>query len=128
MTATAIERLDRSQGSLGKGQANDRPGFFLQACEQIGETVNLDEAVRVALDYAAEHRGTLVIVTGDHPHTSQIVEEDATPAGFGIKLTTDEVGLMLISYGAGSSPTSQEHTGSQIRVAAQGPQAANVSG
>lgn len=142
MTATAIELLDQSQGAQGKGQANGRQGFFLQvesasidkrdhvsqACEQIGETVNFDEAVRVALDYAAEHPGTLVIVTGDHAHTSQIVEEDATPAGFGIKLTTDEGGVMQVSYGTGSAPTSQEHTGSQIRVAAQGPQAANVVG
>ncbi len=142
MTATAIELLDRSQSGQGKGQANGRPGFFLQvesasidkrdhvsqACEQIGETVNFDEAVRVALDYAAEYPDTLVIVTGDHAHTSQIVEEDAAPAGFGIKLTTDEGGVMQISYGTGSSATSQEHTGSQIRVAAQGPQAANVVG
>ena len=142
MTATAIELLDQSQGAQGRGRANGRPGFFLQvesasidkrdhvsqACEQIGETVNFDEAVRVALDYAAEHPDTLVIVTGDHAHTSQIVEDDATPAGFGIKLTTDEGGVMQVSYGTGSSPTSQEHTGSQIRVAAQGPQAANVVG
>lgn len=35
---------------------------------------------------------------------------------------------MQASYGTGTSPTSQEHTGSQIRVAAQGPQAANVAG
>jgi len=69
-----------------------------------------------------------VIVTGDHAHTSQIVEDDATPAGFGIKLTTDEGGVMQISYGTGSTPTSQEHTGTQIRVAAMGPQAANVIG
>lgn len=142
MTATAIELLDQSQGAQDKGQANGRPGFFLQvesasidkrdhvsqACEQVGETVNFDEAVRVALDYAANHPDTLVIVTGDHAHTSQIVETDASPAGFGIILETDEGGEMQISYGTGSEPNSQEHTGSQIRVAAQGPQAANVVG
>ena len=137
-----MELLERSQRATGKGRANGRPGFFLQvesasidkrdhvsqACEQIGETVNFDEAVRVALDYAAVNPDTLVIVTGDHAHTSQIVEEDATLAGFGVKLTTDEGGVMQVSYGSGSTASSQGHTGSQIRVAAQGPQAANVVG
>ena len=142
MTTTAIELLDRGQGAKSKGKAKGRPGFFLQvesasidkrdhvsqACEQIGETVNFDEAVRVALDYAAENEDTLVIVTGDHAHTSQIVEVDADPAGFGIKLTTDEGGVMHVIYGTGSTPTGQGHTGSQVRVAAMGPRAANVVG
>lgn len=142
MTATAINLLDRSQGAGGEGQANGRPGFFLQVesasidkrdhasqpCEQIGETINFDEAVRVALDYAAETPNTLVIVTADHAHTSQIVETNATPAGFGVKLTTDEGGVMQVTYGTGSTPTGHGHTGSQVRVAAQGPQAANVVG
>ena len=135
MTSKALELLTTAK----KGRSN---GFFLQVesasidkrdhvaqpCEQIGETVNFDRAVRVALDFAAKDKNTLVIVTADHAHTSQIVEPDATVAGFGSLLTTDEGEIMQVSYGTGALPTSQEHTGSQIRVAAQGPQAANVVG
>ena len=137
MTGRAIELLSSRQ----QDRNGDR-GFFLQVesasidkqdhvsepCEQIGETVNFDNAVKVALDFAARDRNTLVIVTGDHAHTSQIVEVGSTPAGFSSILTTDEGAQMQITYGTGSTPTSQGHTGSQIRVAATGPQAANVVG
>lgn len=137
MTSKAIDLLSsRQQGRNGS------KGFFLQVesasidkqdhasepCEQIGETVNFDMAVKVALDYAARDKNTLVIVTGDHAHTSQIVEVGSQPAGFSSVLITRENAEMQVSYGTGSTATSQGHTGSQIRVAAQGPQAANVVG
>ncbi|MBJ7450896.1 MAG: alkaline phosphatase [Blastococcus sp.] len=67
-------------------------------------------------------------MTGDHAHTSQIVEVGSQPAGFSSILTTDEGAQMQVTYGTGSTPNGQGHTGSQIRVAAQGPQAANVVG
>lgn len=137
MTGTAIGLLSARQ----QGRSGDK-GFFLQVesasidkqdhvsepCEQIGETVNFDKAVQVALDFAARDRNTLVIVTGDHAHTSQIVEVGSTPAGFSSILTTDEGQQMQVTYGTGNTPTSQGHTGSQLRVAAMGPQAANVVG
>ena len=143
MTSKAIQLLDQKvkqtrNGARGGGQK----GFFLQVesasidkrdhvsqpCEQIGETVNFDSAVQVALDYAKQNSNTLIVVTGDHAHTSQIVENDAVPAGFSSRLTTNEGEIMTVTYGTGETPTSQEHTGSQIRVAAQGPQAANIVG
>lgn len=142
MTAKALELLSTAQGAQGKGQANGRRGFFLQIesasidkrnhasapCEQIGETVNFDQAVSVALDFAERNPDTLVLLTGDHAHTSQIVEVTATPAGFSSLLTTDEGQVMQVTYGTGSTSTRQGHTGSQIRVAGQGPGAANVVG
>ena len=115
-----------------------KPGFFLQVegasidkrdhaaqpCEQIGETVDFDEAVEVAMDFARKDGNTLVIITGDHGHTSQIVEVGATPAGASSVLVTDEGAQMKVTYGTASiNPTtgfpagSQEHTGTQIRVA-----------
>ena len=141
MTTRAIELLS-TPAARGNGRAAGQAGFFLQVesasidkrnhvsqpCEQIGETVNFDEAVSAALEFARADGNTLVIVTGDHAHTSQILEPDATPAGFASVLTTDEGQEMMLSYGTGSTPTSQEHTGSQLRVAAEGPQAANVVG
>jgi alkaline phosphatase/streptomycin-6-phosphatase len=141
MTTKALALLNAKV----KGPGPDQPGFFLQVegasidkrdhaaqpCEQIGETVDFDAAVRVALDFAKKNKDTLVIVTADHAHTSQIVEADATPAGASSILTTNEGSPMMVTYGtAAGDPrvVSQEHTGTQIRVAAQGPQAANVVG
>ena len=142
MTAKAIDLLDRDDWRWKK----KRKGFFLQVesasidkrdhssqpCEQIGETVQLDQTVKVALDYAKRNRDTLVIVTADHSHTSQIVEADASPPGFSSILTTDEGENMMVTYGttAGATPASvsQEHTGATVPIAAAGPQAANVVG
>ena len=143
MTSKAIELLDQKVEQARNGaRGGGHTGFFLQVesasidkrdhvsqpCEQIGETVNFDGAVQVALEYAKDNPDTLIIVTGDHAHTSQIVENDAVPAGFTSLLTTNEGETMAVTYGTGETPTSHGHTGSQIRVAAQGPQAANVVG
>lgn len=142
MTSKAIELLQKVKQNRNGTRGGWDKGFFLQVesasidkrdhvsqpCEQIGETVNFDGAVQVALEYAKKNPDTLIIITGDHAHTSQIVENDAVPAGFTSLLTTDEGEVMSVTYGTGETPTSQGHTGSQIRVAAQGPQAANVVG
>lgn len=85
--------------------------------------------MQVALDYAKQNPNTLIVITSDHDHTSQIVENDAVPAGFSSRLTTNEGEIMTVTYGTGETPTSQEHTGAQIRVAAQKEaQAANFVG
>lgn len=123
-------------------EAGNKKGFFLQvegasidkqdhaadACGQIGETVDLDEAVKVALDYAKKDKHTTVIVTADHAHTSQIVEAGSTTPGLTTNLLTNEGNPMTINYGTAAAGGSQQHTGSQLRIAAYGPQAANVVG
>ena len=133
---TSIRTLKRSL--LG---ANEK-GFFLQVegasidkqdhsanpCGQIGETVDLDEAVQVALNFAREHGDTLVIVTADHAHSSQIVYPDAEVPGFSQLVTTADDTVMAISYGNAKEIDDQGHTGAQLRVAAYGPGAANVTG
>ena len=130
MTRKAIELLEGGRGFFLQVESAsiDKRDHVSQPCEQIGETANLDEAVKVALEYARKHPETLVIVTGDHAHTSQIVELDATPAGFSSQLITNEGETMMITYGTGNTPSGQEHTGAQIRVAARGPHAADVVG
>lgn len=142
MTTKALELLSTTQGAQGKGQATGKPGFLLQVesasidkrdhaaqpCEQIGETVGFDQAVAVALEFAKTNPDTLVLVTGDHAHTSQIVEVGSSNAGFSSVLVTDEGQPMQVTYGTGDAPGRQGHTGSQIRVAGQGPGAANVVG
>lgn len=143
----------------------DEDGFFLQVegasidkqdhaanpCGQIGETVDLDEAAKVALDFAKENKDTLVIVTADHAHSSQIVEtmsvDDVRAAAAEAKLPFETVrdaiypGLtrvlrskdgqdLTVSYGTSDNldAMDQGHTGSQLRIAAYGPGAANVVG
>jgi alkaline phosphatase len=76
-------------------------------CGQIGETIEFDKAVRAALKYQKKHPDTLVVVTADHGHTSQIVE--ALTLGYTATLTTNEGAPLTISYATaditGSSST-----------------------
>ncbi len=131
MTDKAIELLKK-----------DRDGFFLQVesasidkrdhasdlCGQIGETEQLDDAVKVALDFQRQHPDTLVVVTADHSHTSQIVGETTDTPGFYATVQTADGEPMRVSYATGKTPGGQGHTGGRIPVAAKGPQATNVLG
>ena len=163
-TSDVPKLADMTQKAIDLLKVNDN-GFFLQvegasidkqdhaanACGQIGETVDLDEAVQKALEFAKTDGETLVIVTADHAHTSQIVtnvsaDDIATIAkdqnipveraqeivypDLTRKLTTKDGSEMTISYGTSEDPAveSEGHTGTQLRVAAFGPHAANVSG
>ena len=135
MTAKSIELLDRPAG----------PGFFLQVegasidkqdhaanpCAQIGETVAFDRAIKIGMDFARAHPDTLLIVTADHGHTSQIVPIPTDldhPAGLVSALMTHDQTPMAVSYGTNSYHRWMEHTGTQVRIGAMGPQAANVVG
>jgi alkaline phosphatase len=143
MTTKAISLLDRK----------DRNGFFLQVegasidkrdhaanpCQQIGETVAFDKAIGVALDWQRQHPDTLIVVTADHGHTSQIVAEDSNgtsgPTGYAEDLVTKDGQKLRISYGTAGGLTrpaaatiSQQHTGTEVRIGAIGPQAARVNG
>jgi alkaline phosphatase len=139
MTSKAIELLSK------KVKHDDRRGFYLQVegasidkqdhaenpCGQIGETVEFDRAVQVALDWAKKHPDTLIIVTADHGHTSQIVEAqsatDHSPGAIATLITADGQ-PMVVNYATNLHGRSQSHTGTEVRIAAQGPQAANVVG
>lgn len=162
--ASTPKLADMTKKSIDLLKGNDK-GFFLQVegasidkqdhaanpCGQIGETVDLDEATKVALDYAKDNRDTLVIVTADHAHSSQIVEtmtaedvqeaaddaklpvqveRDALYPGLTRVLTTKDGQPLTVSYGTSDNldAMDQGHTGTQLRVAAYGPSAANVVG
>jgi alkaline phosphatase len=139
MTTKALELLQTP--------ASAKAGFFLQVegasidkqdhaenpCGQIGETIAFDQAIKVGLDFAKAHPDTLVIVTADHGHTSQIVEvpkpTDTLPRPGALStLITKEGSFMTISYATRMHMQSQDHTGTQVRIAAQGPQATRVLG
>lgn len=146
MTQKAIDLLDNEKGFFlqVEGASIDKRDHASDACGQIGETVAMDNALGVALAYQQTHPDTLVVVTADHSHTSQIVAEDASgtglPTGYSTNLTTKEGGTLSLTYGtvgfngAGNAPVtdpgtlSQQHTGSVVPVWAIGPQGASVLG
>ena len=143
MTTKAIDLLDDGDGRHGpKGR-----GFFLQVegasidkqdhvefpCQQIGETIAFDRAIRVGLNFAKSHPDTLIIVTADHAHTSQIVpvpgnEPLGRPGSLSTLLTKGDQSLMTVNYATRPHGQSQDHTGSEVRIAAQGPQGASIVG
>jgi len=156
MSAKALALLDKQQGDKGfflqvEGASIDKRDHAANPCEQIGETLEFDKAIGHALDYQASHPDTLVIVTADHSHSSQIVSaapivaptgddvsKQEAPTGYFRTLTTPDGSKLRISYGtnggnttthvpAGGAP-SQQHTGAAVPVMAVGPQAVNVTG
>ncbi|CAI1115595.1 alkaline phosphatase [Serratia entomophila] len=130
MTEKAIDLLKTNPNGFFlqvEGASIDKQDHEANPCGQFGETVDLDEAVQKALAFARADGNTLVIVTADHAHSSQIIAADAKAPGLTQTLTTKDGAPMTISYG-NSEEGSQGHTGTQLRVAAYGPHAANVVG
>ena len=127
MTEKAIELLD------------NRRGFFLQVesamvvkqehasdiCGAIGDLAEMDRAVDAALEYQRRNRDTLVIVTGDHAHSTQIVG-GPTDGKQVATLQTADGDPMSVAYSTNDSGS--DHTGAQVRVAAKGPGANGVTG
>nr|WP_317401703.1 alkaline phosphatase [Plesiomonas shigelloides] len=131
MTEKAIDLLKTNPNGFFlqvEGASIDKQDHAANPCGQFGETVDLDEAVQKALEFAHADGNTLVIVTADHAHSSQIVAPDTKAPGLTQALNTKDGAVMAISYGTAEADESQEHTGSQLRVAAYGPRAANVVG
>ena len=131
MTEKAIDLLKTNPNGFFlqvEGASIDKQDHAANPCGQFGETVDLDEAVQKALEFARADGNTLVIVTADHAHSSQIVAPDTKAPGLTQALNTKDGAVMAISYGTAEADESQEHTGSQLRVAAYGPRAANVVG
>ncbi|CAN5263793.1 alkaline phosphatase [soil metagenome] len=130
MTDKAIELLDNPNGFFlqVEGASIDKQDHAANACGQIGETVDLDEAVQAAMAFAEKDGNTSVFVTADHAHSSQIIEVGSTSPGLSVTLTTADGAPMAVNYGTAPLGGSQQHTGSQLRVAGYGPQAANIVG
>ena len=143
MTTKAISLLSHKPRSNGfylqvEGASIDKRDHAANPCQQIGETIAFDKAIGVALDWQRSHPDTLILVTADH-HTSQIVAEDSNgasgPTGYAEDLLTRDGQKLRISYGTAGGLTrpaaatiSQQHTGTEVRIGAIGPQAARVNG
>lgn len=130
MTDKALELLSKNEKGFFlqvEGASIDKQDHAANPCGQIGETVDLDEAVQKALEFAKKDGNTLVIVTADHAHASQIIPAETKAPGLSQLLNTKDGTVMAMTYG-NSEEESMEHTGTQIRLAAYGPHAANVVG
>ncbi len=137
MTKKAIQLLDaKSKHGRGfflqvEGASIDKQDHASNPCGQIGETVELDRAIAAARQWARSNPDTLIVVSADHGHTSQIIDPqtatDHSPGAIATLITKDGQ-PMVLSYGTNLPGRSQSHTGTEVRIAAQGPQAANVVG
>jgi alkaline phosphatase len=129
LTTKAISLLQNRKGFFlqVEGASIDKRDHSADACGQIGETVDFDEAVQAALAFAEKDGNTLVIVTADHAHSSQIVDS-TPPTSLSTALTTVDGTVMKVSYGTAAAGDSQQHTGTQLRIAGYGPGAGNVVG
>ncbi|MBS4103328.1 alkaline phosphatase [Tsukamurella paurometabola] len=130
MTKKAIDLLKGDKGFFLQVESGsvDKANHDADPCGQIGETVQLSEAVTAALEFAKQDKDTLVIVTGDHAHTSQIIEAGTVTPGLTRALNTKDGGVLTVNYGTSLDPGEEQHTGGQVRIAAYGPGAANVVG
>lgn len=142
MTAKAIELLSfegRGFFLLVESASIDKQAHGANPCGEIGETLQLEEAVAVAREYAAVAGDTMIVVTADHGHAGQIIPYPSLfeglssilgPQGSPGKvalLATPEGGRMAVSYGTNSSRL-EEHTGTHVPVFAEGPGAAVLAG
>lgn len=133
LTEKAIDLLHTKRSGPGfflqvEGASIDKQDHAADACGQIGETVDLDEAVQVALAFAARDGNTSVFVTADHAHTSQIVEAGSVTPGYTVNLLTADNAPMTVNYATAEKGSSMQHTGTQLRIAGYGPGAANIVG
>lgn len=128
MAKKSIELLDNPNGFFLQAESAmiDKQEHSSDVCGAIGDLKELDETVAVALAYQDKHPDTLIVVTGDHAHSTQIVGGNLDDGKQLATVQTADGDPMTVAYS--TNAVGSDHTGAQIRVAASGPQAANVTG
>jgi alkaline phosphatase len=139
MTSKSLQLLEQDKDGFVlqvEGASIDKRDHAADVCGQIGETIAFDDAIGVALDYQAKHPDTLVIVSADHSHTSQMIGSGSPPATGAAYATLNTVDNAPIRIAYGTADTglgattsgSQSHTGAEVPVWASGPRAADIQG
>jgi alkaline phosphatase len=131
MTDKAIKLLQGNQKGFVlqvEGASIDKRDHSADACGQIGELLGMDDAIGVAQEFQRTHPDTLILVSADHSHTSQIIPVTQTPRGAYTTLQTVDGAPIRIAYGTAPVSGSQAHTGSTVPVFASGPRAADIVG
>lgn len=129
MARTAIARLDGGSFVLMIESASiDKQSHLRRPCGQIGELKQLDETVKMVLEYARAHPETLVLVTADHSQAAQLIPEtsmlavlNAASPGHFARLRTPEGAIMGVNYATNDSSSQEDHSGADVPMLAYGP-------
>ena len=130
MTQAAITQLSKRSDKgfflMVESASIDKQSHARRPCGQIGELQQLDETLQVALDFAASHKDTLILVTADHGQAAQIIPNNSLFNGYGIpvytpgrlqRVLTPEGAVMAMNY-ATNEFQAEEHTGVNIPILA----------
>lgn len=127
MTKKAISLLENNKGFFLQVESGlvDKQEHAADICGAIGGVGDLDDAVKVALNFRKNNPDTLIIVTSDHGQSTQIVA-DNTSGRQTATIKTADGDPMFVAYSTRARGAG--HTGTTVRVAAIGPGAASVTG
>jgi alkaline phosphatase len=134
MASAALKHLDdgRSFALMVESSSIDKQSHARRPCGQIGELEQLDETLKLVLEYAAAHPETLVLVTADHSQAAQLIPErswlgpNAASPGHFARIRTPEGAIMGVNYATNDSPLQEDHTGADVPLFAYGAAADEV--
>jgi alkaline phosphatase len=134
MTRAALAQLDDG-GSfvlMVESASIDKQSHLRRPCGQIGELKQLDDTLRMLLEYARAHPETLLLVTADHSQAAQLIPETSVLAAFNAaspghfaRLRTPEGAVMGVNYATNDS-SQEDHTGADVPLFAFGPGAEEI--
>ena len=134
MARAALAHLDgRSFVLMIESASIDKQSHVRRPCGQIGELEQLDDTLKLVLEYAAAHPETLVLVTADHSQAAQLVPEtswlaglNAASPGYFARVRTPEGAVMGINYATNDSMLQEDHTGADVPLLAYGPRVEDI--
>lgn len=134
MARAALAHLDgRSFVLMIESASIDKQSHVRRPCGQIGELKQLDDTLKLVLEYAAAHPETLVLVTADHSQAAQLVPETSWLAGFNAaspgyfaRVRTPEGAIMGVNYATNDSEVQEDHTGADVPLFAYGTDANEI--
>ena len=134
MARAAFAQLDGRPFVLMIESASiDKQSHVRRPCGQIGELKQLDDTLKLVLEYAAAHPETLVLVTADHSQAAQLVPEtswlagmNAASPGYFARIRTPEGAIMGVNYATNDSELQEDHTGADVPLLASGPGANEI--
>ena len=111
----------------------DKQSHARRPCGSIGELEQLDDAVKLVLEYARAHPETLVLVTADHSQAAQLVPEtsllagpNAASPGYFARVRTPEGALMGVNYATNDSTSRRTTRAPTCRCSPSGPGADEI--
>lgn len=124
MTAAALERLQNDKGFflMVESASIDKQSHERKPCGSIGELEQLEETLALALEFADDNPGTLVLVTADHSQAAQLVPATSLFDSYGVpvyspgqvaRIVTAEGAILAVNY-ATNSFVYEEHTGANV--------------